>query len=83
MAGLTVGDDSEWADIKKSFVNSGVSSRNRLIVIQRLTKEYAVGMDDAEAIADRWIKECWDETRRDCEKFTIGDMSKERLRLKK
>jgi hypothetical protein len=78
MAGLTFGDDPEWADIKKNFVNSGVSLKSRLIAIQRLTKEYAVGMDDAEAVANRWVKECRDEIWSIREKLTIGGMLKER-----
>jgi hypothetical protein len=77
MAGLTVGDDPEWEDIKKDFVNSEVSSRRRIIAIQRLTKEYAVGMDNAEAIADRWGRECRDEALKAREKITIGDALKE------
>jgi hypothetical protein len=83
MVGLIAGDDPEWADIKKNFVISGVSSKSRTIAIQRLTKECAVGMDNAEAIADRWVKECRDESRKSREKFTIGDMLKDRSRLKK
>jgi hypothetical protein len=76
MAGLTVGDDPEWDDIKKEFVNSGASSRSRIIAIQRLSKECAVGMDNAEVIADRWGSECGEETMKAIEKFTIGDMLK-------
>jgi hypothetical protein len=83
MPGLTVGDDPEWTDIKKDFVTSGASLKSRLIAIQRLTKECAVGMDNAEAIADRWVKEFRDEARKAREKFTIGDMLKGRSRLKK
>jgi hypothetical protein len=83
MAGLTAGDDPEWEDIKKNFVNSGISSKNRIIAIQRLTKEYAVGMDDAEVIADRWGKERRDEAMKAREKITIGDVLNERSRRRK
>jgi hypothetical protein len=83
MADLTVGDDPEWEDIKKDFVNSEVSSKRRITAIQRLTKECAVGMDDAEVIADRWAKEFRDETQKVRDKFTIGDMLKGHSRLKK
>jgi hypothetical protein len=77
MAGLTVGDDSEWEDIKSNLVNSEASLKSRLIAIQRLAKECAVGMKTAEAIVDRWAKEHRDEIRKTREKFTIGDMLKE------
>jgi hypothetical protein len=83
MAGLTVGDDPEWEDIKKNFVNSGISSKSRIVAIQRLTKECAVGMDNAEAIADRWDRECRDEILKAREKFTIGDALDGRSRYKK
>jgi hypothetical protein len=73
MTYLTVGDNPEWEDIKKDFVNSGASSKSRTISIQRLTKECAVGMDNAEAIADRWGKEYRHEVRKAREKYTIGD----------
>jgi hypothetical protein len=73
MAGLTVGDDPEWEDIKKDFVDSGLSSKRRIIAIQRLTKECAVGMDNAEVIVDRWGRECRDEALKARERFTIGD----------
>jgi hypothetical protein len=82
MAGLTVGDDPEWEDIKKVFVNSEFSSKRRIIAIQRLTKECAVGMDDAEAVADRWGRECRDEALKDREKITIGDVLNGRSRNK-
>jgi hypothetical protein len=73
MAGLTIDDDPEWEDIKKAFVNSEFSSKRRIIAIQRLTKECAVGMDDAEAVADRWDRECRNGALKDREKVTIGD----------
>lgn len=83
MAGLTVGDDPEWGDIKKNFVNNGNFSKRRITAIQRLTKECAVGMDDAEAIADRWGRECRDESLKAREKSTIGDILNGRSRCKK
>jgi hypothetical protein len=76
MAGLTAGDESEWEAIKKAFVNSGASSKSRIIAIQRLTKECAVGMDDAETAADRWGKEYREEARKARGKFTVGDALK-------
>jgi hypothetical protein len=82
MAGLTVGDNPEWEDIKKTFVNNRDFSKRRILAIQRLTKECAVRMDDAETIADRWGKECRDETLKAREKFTIGDALSERPRHK-
>jgi hypothetical protein len=83
MAGLTVGDEAEWEDIKKCFVNNGASSKSRILAIQRLTKEFAVGMDKAEEIADRWVRECRDEARKARERYTIGDAMKVRLRPKR
>jgi hypothetical protein len=83
MAGLTVGDDPEWEGIKRNFVNSGASAKSRIIAIQRLTKECAVGMDDAEAITERWRRECNDAALKDYEEFTIGDVLKESSRRKK
>jgi hypothetical protein len=83
MAGLTVGDESEWEGIKKDFVNSGASSKSRLIAIQWLTKEYAVGMDEAEIVTDRWSRECREEARKASENFTIGDAVKGRFGRKK
>jgi hypothetical protein len=83
MEGLTVGDDPEWKYIKRDFVNSGASSKSRIAAIQRLTKECAVGMDDVEAIADRWGRECRDEDRKAHEKVTIGDVLNERSRRKR
>jgi hypothetical protein len=65
MAYLTVGDNVEWEGIKKNFVNSGASSKSRIIAIQRMAKEYAVGMDDAEVIVDRWRREYQDTTQKD------------------
>jgi hypothetical protein len=73
MAGLTVGDDLEWEGIKESFVDSEASLKSRIIAIQRLAKECAVGMDDAEAIADRWGREYRDEVLKAREKFTSGN----------
>jgi hypothetical protein len=84
MAGLTVGDDPEWEDIKKEFVSSGDFSKRRITAIQRLTKECAVGMDEAEETVDRWGKECRGEMiQRDREVFTTGDVLNKRLRRKK
>jgi hypothetical protein len=83
MAGLTVGDDPEWEDIKKNFVNSGISLKSRIVAIQRLTKECAVRMDNAETIADRWSEECRDEILKAREKFTIGDALNGRLKHRK
>jgi hypothetical protein len=40
-------------------------------------------MDDAEAIADRWSRECRDEALRAREKSTIGDILNGRSRHKK
>jgi hypothetical protein len=80
MMGLTVGDNLEWEDIKKDFANSGASSKSRTIAIQRLTKECAVGMDNAEEIADRWGREYRDGIRKSRERFTIGDALKSQLR---
>jgi hypothetical protein len=74
MRGLTACDDAEWEDIRKSFVNQGDSHGNRIAAIQRLAKECAVSMDDAEEITDRWARECGREAQGDREKFTIGDV---------
>jgi hypothetical protein len=74
MLGLIVGDDTEWEFIKKDFVKSGVFSKNRIIAIQRLAKDCAVAMDDAEEIVDRWGKECNEEIWKLRESFTIGDV---------
>jgi hypothetical protein len=76
MAGLTIGDDVDWVDIKKDFINSGLSLKSKMTVIQRLSKEYAVGMNTAEAIADRWGREYRDEIRNAREKYTVGDAVK-------
>jgi hypothetical protein len=83
MAGLTVGDDPEWEDIKRNFVNREVSSKSRISAIQRLTKECAVGMDEAEAIVDRWGRECRDEALKSREKVTIGDVLRNSKRKKR
>ena len=74
MAELTIGNDAEWRFIKRDFVSSGAFFRNRIIAIQRLAKECAVAMDDAEEIVDRWGKECNEEIRKLRESFTIGDV---------
>jgi hypothetical protein len=77
MAGLTVGDESEWEGVKKDFVKSGASAKSRILAIQRLTKEYAVAMDEAEAVANRWRTEYREECRKAGDKFSIGAALKE------
>jgi hypothetical protein len=83
MIGLTVGDDPEWEGIKKNFVNGGALLKSRITAIQRLAKEHAVGMEDAEAIVARWDGECRDESLKSCEKFTISGVFNERSRCRK
>jgi hypothetical protein len=83
MAGLTVGDSPEWEDIKKDFINNGASLKIKILSIQRLTKEYAVGMDNAEAVVDRWGREYREEARKTREKFTFGDAVRNRSRHRK
>jgi hypothetical protein len=73
MAGLTAGNESEWESIKKDFVKSGASSKSRILAIQRLAKEYAVDMDEAEKVANRWREEY----RKAGDKFSIGSALKE------
>jgi hypothetical protein len=83
MAGVTVGDAPEWEYIKKEFINSEASSKGRILAIQRLAKECAVGMDDAETIVDRWGGERRDEALNAREKFAIGDALNDRPRREK
>jgi hypothetical protein len=79
MAGLTVGDNAEWEEIKMDFVNGGASSRSRITAIQRLAKECAVCMEDAEEVADREARERGEEARKVRKKFTIGGASRWRF----
>jgi hypothetical protein len=79
MKDLMIYDSPEWEDVKNNFVNSGdFSKTSKISAIQRLTKEYAVGMDDAEAIVDRWVKERRNEIYNAPEKVTIGDILKKK-----
>jgi uncharacterized protein YacL (UPF0231 family) len=83
MVSLTIDDFPEWNDIKRSFVNGGASPKSRILAIQRLTKEYAVWMDDAEVIVDKWRREFQEEARKTREIFTIGDAVRSRSNFKK
>jgi hypothetical protein len=49
---------TKWEDIKKDFINSGVSSKSKTIAIRRPAKGYIVGF--VEVIVDRWGRERWD-----------------------